>query len=137
MATREIESNIKALSALDIQAITTDVTTDGNVIDMQGFSSLEFILFSGTLTDGSYTPLIEESDEITFGGEETPVADSDLTKTEASVAFADSDDDTVKKIGYIGGKRFVRMTLVSASTSTGGTIGCLAIQGHPYIAPVS
>ena len=109
--------------AIDIQAISSDTTTDGNIIDLQGKSGAVFAIHSGVLTDGAYVPLLEESDVITFGGEETAVADADMIGTEALASFTLSEDGVVKTLGYIGEKRFVRLALVSSSTSTGGTIG--------------
>ena len=45
-------------------------------IDRQGSDGLEFIFQVGAYTDGSVTPLIEESDDdVTY----TDVADADLT----------------------------------------------------------
>ena len=44
------------------------------------------------MTDGTYTPVIEESDTGAFAGEETAVADADLLGTEAAAAFAAADD---------------------------------------------
>ena len=133
---RELKSNLRCIEALAPQAISSDTTTDGAAIDLRGYDSCLFALHAGTLTDGTYTPVIEESATGTFTGEETAVADADLTNTEANTAMAATDDNTVKTIGYIGVKDYVRFTLTSASTSTGGTLGCLAILGHSEQKPV-
>lgn len=132
---KDLKSHIKCVQGLAAQAITTDTTTDGSVIDRQGFDSVTWAILSATLTDGSYTPLIEESDVVTFGGEETAVADVDLVGTEAGAAFALADDNEVHTIGYVGSKRYVRLALVSASTSSGGTLGAVAILGHAAHSP--
>lgn len=120
--------------ALNIQAISTDTTTAGAIIDTQGFAANEFIMQSGTLTDGTYTPLIEDGDDSGLS-DAAAVADDFLTNTEASAAFALTDDNAVKAIGYVGHKRYIRLSIVSASTSTGGTLGAVCVQGSQFRKP--
>jgi hypothetical protein len=133
MAKKDLKNSILEKVALNIQAISSNTTTDGAAIDTKGYQSVTFVLQSATLTDGTYTPVIEESDTGAFAGEENAVADADLLGTEAAAAFAAADDNEVRRIGYVGNKRYVRLTLVSASTSTGGTLGAVAILGHPEV----
>jgi len=132
---KELYSSYKVSNAFDTQAITSDTTTNGDIIDTAEYGSLLFVIQSGTLTDGTYTVLIHEGDESNLS-DAAAVADADLTNTEASASFAATDDNTVTKIGYVGSKRYVRLSLVSASTSSGGTLGAIAIQGSPITAPV-
>lgn len=133
---RDLHNNIKVESALDVSAISTDTTTAGNIIDMQGYGSVEFVIQSGTLTDGTYTVLIEEGDDSGLS-DAAAVADADLLGTEASASFIATEDDTVKKVGYIGNKRYVRLSLVSASTSTGGTLVAVAAKSNATDLPVA
>lgn len=135
MANREIASTLRLTSARNAAAITTNTTTAGIEIDTLGFDSVTFAMQSATITDGTYTPLIEESD--VSGSGYTAVADIDLTVTEASVAFVATDDNVVKKIGYLGGKRYVRLSYVSTGVTTGGTLGAMAILGHASQQPVA
>lgn len=135
MASRELASNLYLTSARNAAAITTNTTTAGVEIDTQGYNSLVFAIQSATITDGTFTPLIEESDA--SGSGYAAVADADLSVTEASVAFVAADDNVVKKIAYTGAKRYVKLSLVSTGVTSGGTIGALAILGHPAFAPVA
>lgn len=140
MAAKDQFSSIKVVPAFDIQIISSDTTTTGDVIDTKGFNSVTFVFQTGTVTDGDYTVLIEDADESAFNVTNAAVADTYLLGTEAGASFdADTDDNDVAKIGYIGGKRYVRMSVVS--TNTGGdasaTIGGVCILGHPLDAPQS
>ena len=135
MANREMVNSFKQAVAFKIQEITTNTTTDGEIIDMQGFDSLSFLFQTGTVTDGDYTVLIQHGDDSGLS-DAADVADADLTVTEASVSFtADTDDDKVSKIGYTGSKQFVRFSVVSANTSSGAFVGAQALQGNPNIVP--
>jgi hypothetical protein len=108
-------------------AIATDTTTVGTAIDLQGYESCEFVILSGVLTDGTYTPLIEESDD---NSSYSAVADADLLSTEAAEAFAATDDAEAHSIGYVGHKRYVRLSIVSAGTTSGGFLAAMAYLGH-------
>ena len=105
--------------ALTAVANGEDVT--GAVIDMQGAAGLEYVLQVGAYTDGDVTPLVEDSDN---GTDFTAVADAFLLGTEAGAALTAAG---VSKIGYIGSKRYVRLTAVTAAGST-LSVGASAIK---------
>ena len=130
MAKRELKSTTSPVVALNTTAISSDTTTNGEILDTAGFESILFVIQSGTITDGTYTPLIQEGDNSGLS-DAAAVADADLTNTEASVAFAATDDNAVKSIAYVGDKRYVRLNIVSASTSSGGTLSAVAVKGDP------
>lgn len=126
-------SRMKSLLALDVAAITSDTTTDGNSIDTVDFESLEFTLFTGAFTDGAYDVQLEESDTGAFGGEENVVVADDLIGTPTQLAAANA----LTRIGYIGKKQFCRLSVVSASTTSGATLGAVATLGRPRTMPVA
>lgn len=133
----DMYNNVKVLNAFDIQAISTDTTTNGDILDLKGFEACTFVFQTGTVTDGDYTVLIQEGDESNLS-DAAAVADTDLIGTEAAASFtADTDDNAISKIGYIGDKRYVRFNVVSTSTSTGATVGAIGVLGHAHIAPVA
>jgi len=130
---KDLHNNITPAIALKLQTIATDTTTDGEDIAMANFESCEFIVATGTVTDGDYAVMIEEADDDGAGSPDTyaEVADADLIGTEAGASFdADDDDDKVSKIGYIGTKAWVRLAIVSTNTSSGAVIGAIAVRGH-------
>ena len=135
MANREQAQVFKLVTARNSATISSNTTTVGVEVDTQGFGAVTLAIQSATITDGVYTPLIEETD--TTGTGYTTVAALDLTVTPASIAFIATDDNVVKKIGYTGSKRFIRLSLVSTGVTTGGAIGALAILGEPSHAPVA
>jgi hypothetical protein len=132
---RDLHNNIKVEVALDTAAISSDTTTNGNIIDMQGFGSVEFVIQSGTLTDGTYTPLIEEGD-VSNLSDASAVADSDLLGTEANASFAATDDNAVNKVGYIGNKRYVRLSIISSGTTSGGTVSGISVKSNASDLPI-
>jgi hypothetical protein len=103
-------------------------TEVGAIIDTQGYESLLLLIQSGVITTGTFTPKIEDGDDAALA-DAADVNASFLVGTIADATFAVTDDDTVKKIGYVGKKRYVRLTLTGASTPN-GLIGGAALLGN-------
>jgi hypothetical protein len=132
----DLHSNISVASALDTVNIVADGDSVGGILDTDGYLGLEFLFQSGVLTDGTYTPLIEESDDATFTT--SNVVDADfLIGTVANATFADTDDNVVKRLGYAGKKRYVRLTVTAATVTTGGTLSAVAVLARPITAPTA
>ena len=120
----DLHNVITAENALDIAAITTDTTTLGDIIDMKDKLALDFLVQSGTLTDGAYVVKLEDGDDSGLGdAADIPAANL----LGALPAFALSEDNVVKRVGFFKRKRFVRLSIVSTATSTGGTLGAIAV----------
>lgn len=133
MAVKDLHNQIDKRIALNVQAISTNTTTDGNIIDTQGFKSVEFLYFTGAYTDGSYSLLITEGDASNLS-DGTSTGNSDvLTETTLAITAA----NTVKKIGYIGTKRYLRFRCVSTSVTSGATLGAICVLSDPDSSPVA
>ena len=109
---KDLHNQVSVGVAIDLTAVANGEDVVGAVIDRQGSEGLEIIFQVGAYTDGSVTPLIEESDN---NSDYTAVADANLTNTEASAALSAAG---VSSIGYVGFKRYVRATAVTAAGST-------------------
>lgn len=131
MPKAEITTKTKPVIGLNIQAITTNTTTAGSAVDTADFNGGVNIVFqAGTLTDGTYTPYITESDDnVTY----TAVADEYLVAQDPSNVGALAPEaqaaltvsNTVSKIGYVGYKRYIKAALVSTGVTSGGTLGAV------------
>jgi hypothetical protein len=131
MASRDLHNNLKLNPSHNPQAaITGNATTNGAIIDTQGFESVEFSIQSGVITDGTFTPNVQEGDAANLSDAAT-VAAGDLLGTLAAATFvATTDNNKTKKIGYKGIKRYVRLQLIGSGQTTGGFIASTAVQGH-------
>ena len=109
---KDLHNQVSAGVAIALTAVADGEDVVGAVIDRQGSEGLKIIFQVGAYTDGSVTPLIEDSDDnVTYAA----VADANLTNTEASAALSAAG---VSSIGYVGFKRYVRATAVTAAGST-------------------
>lgn len=129
----ELHHDIQVSQALDSDTIATDTTTYTEWIDTAAFEALEFIFSSGTITDGAYVLVMQDADA--SDQSDAAAVDSDLIL--GAFSYAATDDDTAKRVGYIGKKRYVRAGLTSTSTSSGGVFSAVSILGTPHHAPVA
>ncbi len=133
MASIDLKNDIKDLVALDTQVIASDVTTAGNIIDTVGFESVTFVLQAGVVTAGDVEALIEDGDDSGLS-DAAAVADDFLIGTEASTNI--SATNGIATIGYVGKKRYVRLSSVTAN-SANLTVGSVVILGTPRHAAVA
>lgn len=131
----DLKSSISTDVGLNFGSIATNTTTVGNIIDSAGFGSLGFSLVTGTVSDGDYTLVIEHGDDSGLSDAAT-VASTDLIGGLPSFT-ADTDDNLSKDVGYVGKKRYVRASIVSANTASGAVIGVVAIKGHAVTKPTA
>lgn len=134
---KDLHNIINPLLAIaPVSVADTTVTTSG-AIDLQGYNACEFVLLTGSLADADATFTVEVDECDTSGGSYTAVADSDLIGTEALASFVFSDDNKTRKIGYIGSKRFVKISITPAANASAALIAAVAILGVPCVAPTA
>lgn len=124
----------RALSPVSVADTTAQVS---EVIDRQGYGSLEFVIATGSIADAdaTFTVLVEESDA--SGSGFAAVADADLLGTEVLAGFQFDDDNEVRKIGYIGIKRYVRMTITPVANASAALLSAVAVLGSPSVLPTA
>ena len=128
---KDLHNNIQVLSVIDpYDHATGDAATVGAIIDNQGGNYLEYIIQTGSLADAdaTFTVLLEEGDASNLS-DNTAVVDADLLGTEAGASFIFSDDNKIAKIGYIGSKRYTRLTITPANNTGAALLSACAIKG--------
>ena len=111
----DLHHTSKAEIGLANQAITGNSVVTGAIIDTASFTALEFLLQAGTITDGAYAVKLVHGDDSGL----SDVADVSAEETLGSADFALTDDDSAKRIGYIGKKRYVRVVITATGVTTG------------------
>lgn len=125
----DIHALVQGLVALKLQDIDSDTTTVGEIIDTLDWEAIEFMIMSGTLTDGAFAVQLFEGDEDDMA-DEAQVADA-MDIIGSIPSFALTEDDTIKSFGYVGNKRYLRIKVVSTATTDGGFFAAMAVQGKP------
>lgn len=135
----DLMNNIHPLRAISPAAATTDNTAwVSEIIDTAGYDSLTFLLITGSLADAdaTFTVLVEDGDNSALS-DAAAVADSELIGTEALAGFTFAHDNKTRKIGYVGGKRYVRLTVTPANNTGNAFLAAIALLGHPRNAPTA
>lgn len=125
------------------RAITPAVVSDGTaqvgpIIDRQGFNSVTFAIVLGTLADAdaTWTVTLEHGDNSGLS-DTAAVPAADLVGTYAGAGFAFGDDNECREIGYIGTKRYLRMTIDDVVANTGAApMAAVCILGNAQQGPV-
>lgn len=122
-----------------IAARTDNTAIVSAIIDRKGFESLELGIITGTNTDANATfaVLVEDGDNSGLS-DNAAVDDSELLGTEALAGFTFADDVECRKIGYVGHKRYVRVTVTPSGNDSGNIfISGIAILGNPNLGPTA
>jgi hypothetical protein len=136
---RDLHSNIDVRRVISPVSVADNTPQVGQIIDKAGFDSLEFLISAGTIASGTatFTVLLEQSDVSDLSSGKTTVADSDTINTQTLASFTYANPNTVRRIGYIGQKRYVRLTITPASNAAAALLGAVAVLSHPTYGPVA
>ena len=137
---RDLHNNIDVKRGISPAAAGTDNTPYvSQIVDRQGFDSVEFLVMLGANTDANatFTVLFEDGDAANLS-DHAAVDDAYLLGTEALASFDYSDDNECRKIGYIGPKRYCRVTITPAGNDSGNIyMAGIWLLGHPQSAPTA
>jgi len=140
---KDLYNNIEVVSVLDPIAVTATATYSD--IDLAGFNSALLVLNCGLEAGGDglgatnkiVFTLYDSADGDTYAPVETDDM-LNLTVTNGVVLTIDAvgEDNSIYKLGYVGGKRYLELVMtVTGTVSMPLSIEC--IKGHPENAPVA
>lgn len=97
-------------------------TANGTGVDLQFAEAAEIEFISGTITDGTHTPKVQESDDnATFT--DVPAADQIGTLTALT-------SNAIQRVAYIGTKRYIRAVSTVTGATAGGVYAAVVQRGH-------
>lgn len=136
---KDMMNNIDVQPVINPAAATTDNTAwVGAIIDSRGYDSLTYLIQTGSLADAdaTFTVLLEEGDESDLS-DNSAVADTELVGTEALAAFTFAHDNSTRKLGYVGNKRYTRLTITPANNTGNAFVVATALLGNGHQKPES
>ena len=135
-----LHDNIKVSRGLSPVVAGTDNTPYvSEIIDCGQYQHTEFIILIGANTDAdaTFTVLFEDGD-VSNLSDNAAVADAYLLGTEVAASFTFTHDNETRKIGYIGAKRYCRVTITPANNGAGNIyIAGAWIQAGAHVVPLS
>lgn len=135
---KDLMNNVHVARVLSPVSVADTTAQVGQIIDKKGFESLTYLIATGSIADAdaTFTVLLEEGAAADLS-DAAAVADADLLGTEALAAFQFDDDNEVRKLGYIGSKRYTRLTITPVGNASAALLSAVAVLGHPQIAPTA
>jgi len=114
--------------AISPQSVADTTALVGAIIDRAGFEGVTYGICTGSLADAdaTFTVLLEDGDDSALS-DAAAVADSGLIGTEAGAAFTFADDNEARKLGYVGGKRYTRLTITPVANTSAALISAVAV----------
>lgn len=132
---RDFANHIETRRAISPAAAVTDNTPFvSQIIDLAGYERLAFAILLGSLADAdaTFTVLVEHGDQSNLS-DAAAAPDASLTGLESSASFTFADDNKVRKIGYVGSKRYVRLTVTPANNAGNAFVAAVALlSGSRY-----
>ncbi|EJC75556.1 hypothetical protein Rleg10DRAFT_5810 [Rhizobium leguminosarum bv. trifolii WSM2012] len=138
MASKDLHNRVHFVPLIVPVAARTDNTPIVSaIIDTQGYESVEFALVTGTNTDtnATFAVTVDEGDNSGLS-DAVAVTNSKLIGTLAEAGFTFADDNECRKLGYIGNKRYVRVTVTPSGNDSGNIfISGVAVLGNSRSKP--
>lgn len=125
---------VRAISPAAAVADNTPLVSQ--IIDRRGYDSVAFVILIGQVTTAAATfavTLQHGNDPALADAVAVPAAQ--LSGTLAAAGFNGNDDDKMRKLGYLGSRRYLRLTITPANNVAAANIAAVALLGHPYNGP--
>lgn len=141
MASKDMMNNMHTVALIPPAVGITNLNTAAvsSIIDTAGFEAVTLVLITGTETDAdaTFTVSLEHGDAANLSDTSAPAA-TDLVGTTALASFTFAGDNVTRKIGYIGAKRYVRLTVTPALNDAGTYyLAGVAVLEKPRNAPTA
>lgn len=135
---RDLHNNIGVVHLLDPQDIVAS-DTKSNILDRQGFESVELLAIIGainTLSGSVYlTPVLQESDS-TDDADFEAVDEDDIIGAFTKIDAA-NEDQVTQHVGYRGSKRYVRVLLDVTGNTVAALVSVIGLVSHAADRPVT
>ncbi len=147
MTMRDLHDNIAHVTAVAPRTIAGSNLASGD-IDLAGFNAVEIVAFLGDIDELGGSPVgaaklevkLEHADD---DGSGVPAAYANVGLADVlgpssvtnGIVASTTTDNNFLEVGYLGDKRFLRVTLVPTGLTNGGPVAAWAAKGSPRHAP--
>lgn len=124
---RDLYSNLKVINAT-VAAPTDNTAITSPTVDTRDYDQVLFVVATGTLADAdaTFAAVMAESDNSNMSSSNN-VDDTDMIGLESGVSFTFAEDNFEAKIGYIGNKRYVNLTITPTGNASAAPVTILAL----------
>jgi hypothetical protein len=127
---------VNARVAIAPVVVSDNTAQVGNIIDTQGYEKVTFLIALGTLVDAdaTFAVTVQHGDAANLSDVSTP-STLELLGGTTLAGFDFSADGAARKIGYIGSKRYVRLTVTPTNNTGAAPISALALLSGGTVNP--
>jgi hypothetical protein len=135
---KDLHNVIESRIAIAPQSVADNTPVVSAIIDTQNREALEFLIASGSLADAdaTFTVQVDHGDAANLS-DAAAAPDTDLLGTEADAGFTFAADNSTRKIGYCGAKRYVRITITPAANASAAFVCVLAVLAGARRTPLA
>jgi hypothetical protein len=119
--------NNRISASITLSPATRNVAGTGGTVDLNGFGSAAIEAIVGTVTDGTHSLVVQESDDGTTW--------ANVNANDLNGSFSNLASNTIQEVGYMGTKRFIRVNSTSSGT-TGAAYSVIVIRGNSRSLPI-
>lgn len=133
---RDLHSRIKVDKAIAPVVVTDNTAQVSSIIDLKGFDAAEFVIVTGNLADAdaTFAVTIDEGDDAALA-DAASVGANDLLGTTALASFTFADDNSTKKLGYRGSKRYIRLTITPSANTGNAPLAAVCVKSKAMAEP--
>jgi hypothetical protein len=125
---------VRAISPATALADNTPLVSQ--IVDRRGFDSVGFVILIGQVATpaATFAVTLQHGNSATLA-DAAAVPAAQLSGTLAAASFNGNDDDKLRKLGYLGNRRYLRLTVTPSGNAGAANIAAVAVLGHPYNGP--
>ena len=123
MRIRDLYNEINVGSGIAVTAVSSNTTTNGDIIDLQGSGGVLWVLRIASRTDGTYTPSIQVGNESDL----SDAVSADSSTVQGSLTGLTANGLTtyqLKATTY----RYARIRVASTSVTSGASVSAIAVK---------
>jgi hypothetical protein len=134
---RDVMHDLRVVPALTPVVVADNSVQTGLTIDRQGAESLAYYIVTGNIVSGTATFAVsmQEGNQANMSDAAT-VADQDMLTSTAgtapltAAAFDFNADNTTRRVGYIGNKRYTRIIITPANNAANAPLAAVAVLSN-------
>lgn len=133
-----LHDTVKTVTAIVAGTSVSDNTpVVSAILDTAGFEAVELVIITGTLADAdaTFAVLLEHGDTANLS-DAAAVADDELIGTETDAGFTAANDNTTRKLGYHGMKRYLRATITPSGNAAAAALAAVWLLAGSRRQPV-
>lgn len=127
-------TKIKPAVCISPISVSDNTAQVGTSTDILGFNAVTFVIAIGSVADADATFAVT-MDESSDNSSWSAVPSKYLVGTLADAGFTFASDNSTRKIGYSGHKRYVRLTITPTANASAAVFSAVALLGDANVHP--